>query len=173
MLSSAQAQPHKSSEEILQNQDQKLAIVNPEETGTNGELPLPTSSPQSITNESTTLKKRKAEGSLPDSDNRSESKKPKINLEHKPYHESLSPAPTEPFSLFGQEDFREHFCRCATCYSHLRKHPQLLEEEESYEPPLSEDEEEAGQSVGTGSLLDRGEAALSNVDRVRAIGKLS
>ena len=27
--------------------------------------------------------------------------------------------------------------------------------------------------MGTGSLLDRGEAALSNVDRVRAIGMLS
>ena len=49
--------------------------------------------------------------------------------------------------------------------------PQLLEEEESYEPPVSESGEEGGQSAGTGSLLDRGEAALSNVDRVRAIGK--
>ncbi len=47
-----------------------------------------------------------------------------------------------------------------------------MEEEESYEPPISESGDEAGgQSVGTGSLLDRGEAALSNVDRVRAIGE--
>ncbi|MCJ1254635.1 hypothetical protein MMC24_002450 [Lignoscripta atroalba] len=53
----------------------------------------------------------------------------------------------------------------------LLKHPQLLEEEETYEPPLSDDGDnpEAPASVGTGSLLDRGEAALSNVDRVRAI----
>lgn len=44
----------------------------------------------------------------------------------------------------------------------------------TYEPPLSESGENGGgDSVGTGSLLDRGEAALSNVDRVRAIGEIS
>ena len=48
-----------------------------------------------------------------------------------------------------------------------------MEEEETYEPPISESgDEEGGQSAATGSLLDRGEAALSNVDRVRAIGML-
>ncbi|KAL8726383.1 MAG: hypothetical protein Q9181_006068, partial [Wetmoreana brouardii] len=47
----------------------------------------------------------------------------------------------------------------------------LLEEEAVYEPPLSSDDGNDGRrSVGTaGSLLDRGEAALNNVDRVRAI----
>ena len=69
-----------------------------------------------------------------------------------------------------KEDFRDHFCRCAKCYPRLKRHPQLLEEEDSYEPPLSEDGENGRDSVGTGSLLDRGEAALNNVDRVRAIG---
>lgn len=128
--------------------------------------------PQLLTNGSVTSKKRKAEDSPPDSADCSDSKKFKIELEPKPYHRFLPPAPTEPFSLFCLEDFRDHFCRCVSCYSNLRKHPQLLEEEESYEPPLSENEE-GGQSVGTGSLLDRGEAALSNVDRVKAIGKLS
>ena len=87
--------------------------------------------------------------------------------------ELLPLPPTGLISLIAcDEDFRSDFCRCAECYLHLRKHPQLLEEEEIYEPPLSEDGDnaEGGASVGTGSLLDRGEAALSNVDRVRAIG---
>lgn len=75
--------------------------------------------------------------------------------------------------MFLKEDFRERFCRCPSCYPDLSKHPQLLEEEESYEPPISESGEEGGQSVGSASLLDRGEAALSNVDRVRAIGMSS
>ena len=74
--------------------------------------------------------------------------------------------------MFLKENFRERFCRCPSCYPKLSKYPQLLEEEESYEPPMSESGE-GGQSVGTGSLLDRGEAALSNVDRVRAIGMCS
>ena len=85
----------------------------------------------------------------------------------------LPDPPAGSFSLIASdEDFRSRFCRCAECYPPLSKHPQLLEEEESYEPPLSEDEDDAegAGSVGTGSLLERGEAALSNVDRVRAIG---
>ncbi|KAL4990073.1 putative zinc finger in N-recognin-domain-containing protein [Aspergillus falconensis] len=88
-----------------------------------------------------------------------------------PKHASLPQTnPTAPFSLFLKEDFRDHFCRCPICYPSLAPHPQLREEEETYEPPLSEngDGDGAG-STGTGSLLDRGEAALSNIDRVRAI----
>jgi E3 ubiquitin-protein ligase UBR7 len=81
---------------------------------------------------------------------------------------SLPPAPPGRFSLFFKEDFRDHLCRCASCFPILKKHPQLLEEEDTYEPPISEDEQGAP-SVGTGSLLDRGEAAFSNMDRVRAI----
>ncbi|MCJ1318117.1 hypothetical protein MMC15_003444 [Xylographa vitiligo] len=84
----------------------------------------------------------------------------------------LPPVPSDCISLVAcDEDFRSRFCRCPNCYPLLSKYPQLLEEEEIYEPPLSEDGENAdgGGSVGTGSLLDRGEAALSNVDRVRAI----
>lgn len=90
--------------------------------------------------------------------------------------ENLLPSPGGLMSLIAcEEDFRSKLCRCPECYLDLRKHPQLLEEEEVYEPPRSEDGEngEGGGSVGTGSLLDRGEAALSNVDRVRAIGKVS
>ncbi|KAF5648281.1 metaphase-anaphase transition protein [Fusarium sp. NRRL 25303] len=86
---------------------------------------------------------------------------------------NLPPAPEGQFSLFMKEDFREAFCRCASCYPNLNPHPQLLEEEEVYEPPLSDDGSQAGGngggSHGSGSLLERGESALRNVDRVRAI----
>lgn len=88
-------------------------------------------------------------------------------------HELLpSEAPIGSFSLFLKEDFREHLCHCPDCFPQLVPHPQLREEEETYEPPLSEDGEEGANgagSQGTKSLLDRGEAALSNIDRVRAI----
>ena len=80
---------------------------------------------------------------------------------------------SDPISLIASDkDFRTRFCRCPQCYPSLSRFPQLLEEEEDYEPPLSEaeDDAEGGGSVGTGSLLERGEAALSNIDRVRAIG---
>ncbi|GLA66708.1 hypothetical protein AtubIFM56815_008146 [Aspergillus tubingensis] len=81
--------------------------------------------------------------------------------------------PSHTFSLFLKDDFRDHFCRCRDCYPHLASHPQLREEEETYEPPMSDDGDgegaNGGGSTGTGSLLDRGEAALSNIDRVRAI----
>lgn len=117
-------------------------------------------------------RKRKAEDDLdlaPSSLN-PDIKKHKTNPP--PYHESLHPAPEGLVSIFLNEDFRDHFCRCSSCFPLLRKHPQLLEEEVSYEPPLSQDGREGGgESVGTGSLLDMGEAALSNVDRVRAIGE--
>lgn len=90
----------------------------------------------------------------------------------RPHHESLPPPPAGTFSILTENDgFRTRLCRCAQCYPDLAKHPQLLEEEETYEPPVSENGDAPGGSVGTGSLLERGEAALSNVERVRAIGK--
>ncbi|OTA80443.1 hypothetical protein M434DRAFT_401753 [Hypoxylon sp. CO27-5] len=82
---------------------------------------------------------------------------------------SLLPAPTGQFSLFFTSDFRDRFCRCASCFPHLQDHPQLLEEEEAYEPPLSDGGSEQGSTHGSGSLYERGESALKNVDRVRAI----
>ncbi|KAI7309730.1 zf-UBR-domain-containing protein [Hortaea werneckii] len=94
-----------------------------------------------------------------------------------PLHKTLPSAPSCPINLFLTEDFRNHFCRCSACFPQLAKHKQLLEEEDSYEPPISEsDAAEDGnasladrRSVGSGSLLERGEAALSSMDRVRAI----
>ncbi|KAI1136225.1 putative zinc finger in N-recognin-domain-containing protein [Hypoxylon sp. FL0543] len=82
---------------------------------------------------------------------------------------SFPPAPTGQFSLFLTSEFRDHLCRCASCFPKLQPHPQLLEEEEAYEPPLSDGGSEQGSTHGSGSLYDRGESALKNVDRVRAI----
>jgi E3 ubiquitin-protein ligase UBR7 len=68
------------------------------------------------------------------------------------------------------EDFHGQLCRCAECFPKLVPHPQLREEEDTYEPPMSDDGQANGAaSVGTGSIYDRGEAALNNMDRVRAI----
>lgn len=85
-------------------------------------------------------------------------------------YDALPPAPEGKFSLFCAESFRDRLCRCAKCFPNLAPHPQLLEEEEVYEPPVSEDGSENGGSThGSGSLYERGESALRNVDRVRAI----
>ncbi|KAK4224417.1 hypothetical protein QBC38DRAFT_371129 [Podospora fimiseda] len=80
-----------------------------------------------------------------------------------------------PFSLFFLPNFREKLCHCSHCFPLLAPHPQLLEEEETYEPPVSEDGNNSqhggggGSTQGSGSLYERGESALRNVDRVRAI----
>lgn len=92
-----------------------------------------------------------------------------------PKHASLpQPAPSGTFSLFLKENFRDHFCRCASCYPDIVPHRQLLEEEDTYEPPLSENNDDADNAstdtaARTGSLYERGQAALSNMDRVHAI----
>ncbi|PIA95727.1 Protein mlo2 [Cercospora beticola] len=100
--------------------------------------------------------------------------KPATNGTSAPKHASLPAATSPPISLFLKEDFRDHLCKCVECFPRLSKHPQLLEEEEAYEPPVSESDHNenasvGGRSVNSGSLLDRGEAALSSMDRVRAI----
>ncbi|WQF89068.1 Putative E3 ubiquitin-protein ligase UBR7 [Colletotrichum destructivum] len=84
---------------------------------------------------------------------------------------ALASPPEGEFSLFMKDDFRDKLCRCSACYRRLDANPQLLEEEETYEPPLSDgaDSEHIGSTNGSGSLLERGESALRNVDRVRAI----
>ena len=82
---------------------------------------------------------------------------------------ALPPAVVGQFSLFLRSDFRDHLCRCSDCFPDLAKHPQLLEEEENYEPPLSESGDAGGSTVGSGSIYERGESALKNIDRVRAI----
>ncbi|KAM4065893.1 putative zinc finger in n-recognin (UBR box) domain-containing protein [Hirsutella rhossiliensis] len=83
------------------------------------------------------------------------------------------PAPAGRFSVFFKDGFRNHLCRCTACHRRMAlDHPQLLEEEDVYEPPLSADGSQhggGGSTHGSGSLLERGESALRNVDRVRAI----
>jgi len=85
--------------------------------------------------------------------------------------DTLPPAPEGKFSLFLTESFRENFCRCPACFPLLKQHAQLLEEEETYEPPVSEEGSEHGASThgSGGSLYERGESVLKNIDRVRAI----
>jgi E3 ubiquitin-protein ligase UBR7 len=83
---------------------------------------------------------------------------------------ALPPAPNGQMSLFFKSDFRDHFCRCSDCFPLLKLHNQLLEEEIIYEPSMSGSDDDAeGSTVGSGSLYDRGESALKNVDRIRAI----
>ncbi|KAI0399572.1 hypothetical protein F4802DRAFT_32849 [Xylaria palmicola] len=81
---------------------------------------------------------------------------------------SLPPAPDGVFSLFMKAYFRDYICHCSSCFPNLKSHPQLLEQEEEYEPPLSEASGD-GSTHGSGSLYERGESMLKNVDRVRAI----
>ena len=140
---------------------------------------------------STTTTKRKSEHDGEDSDEPSLAKKLKVDQDSAgpslvaeqtsdaspakaPVHTALPTPPTGSFSLFLKEDFRDHFCRCPECFPRLAKYPQLLEEEEAYEPPMSESDQadpNGNASVGSGSTYERGEALLSNVDRVRAIGE--
>ncbi|KAJ5155085.1 Zinc finger N-recognin metazoa [Penicillium coprophilum] len=88
-----------------------------------------------------------------------------------PKHTELPKStPMESFSLFALDGFHDQLCRCTECFPKLVPHPQLREEEDTYEPPMSDDGQANGAaSVGTGSIYDRGEAALNNMDRVRAI----
>lgn len=96
-----------------------------------------------------------------------------VQAKHK--HESLPLPPTGLFSILAKVDFREKLCHCPQCFPNLIPHPQLQEEEDEYEPSISDSEQSlAGggsgtRSVGTGSILERGEAALSTMDRVKAI----
>ena len=146
----------------------------------------------------TSSRKRKADDDGQGED--SAAKKPRSEVgedEHKAKAETLkeetsAPAckrktlpapPAGQFSLFFTESFRDHLCRCVACFPLLKSHPQLLEEEETYEPPVSDDGSADGghdgpgsidgsggaRSHGSGSLYERGESALRNVDRVRAI----
>lgn len=88
----------------------------------------------------------------------------------------LLPAPpltTTPFSIFLTHTFRASLCHCPLHAPLLNAHPVLLEEEDTYEPPL-DDVSNAGSGDNAsvhsgGSLFERGERALGMVDRVKAI----
>lgn len=76
------------------------------------------------------------------------------------------PLLTTPFSLFLPPTFFPTLCHCPTCFPQLAPYPQLLDEEDTYTPPVSAP---GSPSVGTGSILDRGEAAFNNMDHVQAM----
>ncbi|KAL9111779.1 MAG: hypothetical protein Q9227_003838 [Pyrenula ochraceoflavens] len=86
-----------------------------------------------------------------------------------PKHASLPSPPTGPVSVFCTSTFRTSLCHCPACFPHLLPHPQVLEEEDTYSPPLSRSSSPGPNSEGSRSLYDRGEAALNTIDRVRAI----
>lgn len=67
------------------------------------------------------------------------------------------------FSLLLPSTFRSTICRCMFCYPNLISYPILMEEEESYTPPVSRS------PSPTGSMYDEGEKALNTMDRVKAI----
>ncbi|PGH01887.1 E3 ubiquitin-protein ligase UBR7 [Blastomyces parvus] len=158
----------------------KVASV---ENSSNGNTTAETTKESHEDTSSTISKKREREDNSDDEPNTKRHKEetsitstsdPEVKATEPPKHkhESLpANAPTGTFSLFLKEDFRDHLCHCPSCFPNLVPHPQLREEEETYEPPLSEagDDANGNGSNHTGSLLDRGEAALSNIDRVRAI----
>jgi E3 ubiquitin-protein ligase UBR7 len=126
--------------------------------------------PPSETAEDGASKKRKADEFDEEASN--PEKRTKTSEDSACKSDRLPPAPTGKFNLFFNGDFRHHLCRCVSCYKHLEAHPQLREEEETYEPPLSEGggSEDGGASTqGSGSLYERGESVLKNIDRVRAI----
>ncbi|KAL9018360.1 MAG: hypothetical protein Q9185_004329 [Variospora sp. 1 TL-2023] len=161
-------QPSRGNVGLLPNEDEKTKTPLPSEGAQSTTAGSHIGSdPRSVLSSGSL--KRKAEEQDADGLASATSKKSKVESTKDCYYDSLPDTRSGSISLFLKEDFRDHFCRCAKCYLDLRKHPQLLEEEESYEPPMSESDEAGGGSVGTGSLLDRGEAALNNVDRVRAI----
>ena len=100
----------------------------------------------------------------------------KVDLTPAHKHTQLPHPPSEMLSLMLKANFRDQFCHCPACYPRLIPHPILLDDESVYEPSLSSASSANGdathhstRSAGSRSLLDRGEAALNNVDRVRAI----
>ncbi|EMC95951.1 hypothetical protein BAUCODRAFT_510329 [Baudoinia panamericana UAMH 10762] len=151
-------------------------------------VPMQLNANDVVTDRSAESRKRKADDDVNEAQ---DTKKVKVNEEasslessvvdeangnaNKPRHTTLPSPPRGSISLFLKEDFRDHLCRCTDCFPRLARHRQLFEEEDSYEPPLSESSEGqapasvTGRSVNSGSLLERGEAALSSMDRVRAI----
>lgn len=98
-------------------------------------------------------------------------KRPRSSADSACKLDRLPAPPSGRFNLFFLPDFRNELCQCTSCATHLDAFPQLREEEEIYEPPISDaGSEQGGASThGSGSIYERGESALKNIDRVRAI----
>ena len=161
-----------------------MIAKQPASNGTNG---THDAQPPAAEAEKSTTLKRKAEDSPEDEqDTKKARSEPSstpgpadpsqpITAVPQPKHTLLPPTPPNPaLTLFLTDTFRTALCRCPDCFPALAKHPQLLEEETSYEPPLSTSSASVNGAAAPsmhsgGSLLERGEAALSSMDRVRAI----
>jgi len=80
--------------------------------------------------------------------------------------------------IFLAGDWRKRWCQCDSCIPELRKHPYLLEGEETYEPPEDPDSSESCSSMISGrtnnstlglSLEELGLRALERLPRDRAL----
>lgn len=80
--------------------------------------------------------------------------------------------------IFLSGEWRKRWCRCDLCLPGLRKHPYLLEEEETYEPPEDPDSRELSLLLAAGtvnnscielSLEELGLRALDRIPRDRAL----
>ena len=81
--------------------------------------------------------------------------------------------------VFLSGDWRKRWCLCDSCLPELRKHPYLLEEEETYEPPEDPDSRELRSSMlvrvannpapAELSLEELGLRALDRIPRDRAL----
>ncbi|KAF4540957.1 Zinc finger N-recognin protein [Lasiodiplodia theobromae] len=69
------------------------------------------------------------------------------------HYSNLPPAPTGRFTLFLKEDFRDQICRCPSCFPLLTQHPYLLEEEDMYEPPVSESDAADAPATGSAGVM--------------------
>ncbi|CAE6502605.1 unnamed protein product [Rhizoctonia solani] len=78
--------------------------------------------------------------------------------------QSILSDPTAHGDVFLSAGWRERWCRCETCYPSLQKHPFLLEEEETYEPPQDPD---AGLS-----LEELGMRALATLPHEQALDSI-
>ena len=78
--------------------------------------------------------------------------------------------------VFLTEDFRERVCRCDACRKRWEALPFVVEEEESYDPPMDPeaeaDADETASGTSTASTYDRALAALGQLPRDRMINSL-
>jgi len=134
--------------------------------------------PSALLGESNTASLEAEDTTIPDNSSNATASAigvPSTTIQTKHKHDNLPPAPSGSFSILAKEDFRDHLCHCPQCFPNLIPHPQLQEPEDEYEPSISDSaQSQVGggsgtRSAGTASLLDRGEAALSTMDRVKAI----
>ncbi|KDN52880.1 hypothetical protein K437DRAFT_253827 [Tilletiaria anomala UBC 951] len=75
------------------------------------------------------------------------------------------------YDIYLASNFRERICRCHTCLPRWSSLPFVLDEEETYSPPVSEasNASETAGSASNASTYDLGVAALSRLPRERLL----